>query len=177
MINFYICITFRARKIREKVILRLLSIIYIFHWVIRAPNQLSSTVPTVQRPWPLYFLRAELRDVAEYFVCFPVPCRVFFGVVMVSSLPRTPTFVRTAIINLLFVFQCVYQKDLVYLSDKIQLISLPLYQSIHVPRGLRTCIRRECRYYNGQTLDHSGLLVPNTNSWITPDFKTCFFCI
>ena len=35
--------------------------------MICAPNQLRSTVPTVQRPCPLYFLRAELREVAEYF--------------------------------------------------------------------------------------------------------------
>ena len=30
-------------------------------------------------PWPRYFFLALFRDVAEYMLCCPLPCLVFFG--------------------------------------------------------------------------------------------------
>ena len=76
---FNVRMTFRTRKIGEKVIFWLISIIYIVHIMISTPDQLSSAVPAVHFPCPLYLFLALLREVAEYFVCWPLPILVFLG--------------------------------------------------------------------------------------------------
>ena len=66
-------------KIRYKVIGMIFTVELFFKFVIGTPDQLSVTVPTIHLPWPLYLFFAPLRLVAEYLLCFPLPCLDFFG--------------------------------------------------------------------------------------------------
>ena len=109
---FNVRMTFRTRKIGEKVIFRLLSVIYILHIMICSPDQLSSAVPAVHLPCPLYLFLALLREVAEYLLCCPLPCRVFLGFDSIV----TPILNVLAILIILYYYYSIFMyKMQVYL--------------------------------------------------------------
>jgi len=120
---FNVWMTFRAGKVGNEVVIRLLSIIYVLHVVICSPDQLSSAVPAVHLPWPLYLFLALLREVAEYLLCCPLPCRVFLGF----------DSIETPILNVFAIsckFQLLTRGDSEIFPHNIFVLYLPSYHNI-----------------------------------------------